>query len=222
MKPDTLEVIYEDNHVIAVNKPAGIAVQSAQKGEEDLLSVVRTYLKEKYAKQGNVFVGLVHRIDRPVSGVVVFAKTSKGASRLSEQIRTGIFKKTYEAVVRGIIEVKEQTLEHRLLKVPYRQGYRAIVDEQHGDACRLHHNVLEVDSLHNQTKIRINLETGRFHQIRAQLSAIGYPIVGDTLYGDTERLPSDAILLRAVEVVFNQPVTGEEICLPVSTIFFNH
>lgn len=213
------DIIYEDNHIIVVNKPAGIAVQAAQPNERDLLQEVKDFIKKRDAKPGNVFVGLVHRIDRPVSGIVLFAKTSKGASRLSEQIRAGTIDKTYEAVVHGVIQDNEGTLEHRLDKVQRRAGgYKAVVTQYGGSIARLRYTVTE--RAKDVTKVRIDLETGRFHQIRIQMATSGHTIVGDTLYGAKERLPDNAIMLRAVSVAFNHPTTNERIELAVPGFSF--
>lgn len=196
-----MEILYEDNHVLALNKPAGIAVQAAKPGEEDLLSWLKQFLKVRDNKPGSVFVGLVHRIDRPVSGVVLFAKTSKGASRLSQQIRDGVIEKIYQAVVHGVPAPKIQRLTHRLEKTKHGKGYKALVVATGGDVCTLSFDTLAAQDA--QSLLRIHLETGRFHQIRAQLAAVGHPIVGDTLYGSSKQLPHHEILLRAVSLSFN-------------------
>lgn len=208
-----LEVIYEDNHIIAVNKSAGIAVQAAEKGECDLLEYVRSFIKKRDHKPGNVFIGLVHRIDRPVSGIVLFAKTSKGASRLSEQMRTHRIEKVYEAMVHGALSEKQATLVHYLQKVKQNKGYKAIVMQKGGDESRLHYKVVEEKD--GRSRLVVDLETGRFHQIRAQLAATGHPIVGDSLYGSNEKLEDNAIMLRAVKCAFDHVTTGERIELEI-------
>ena len=203
---DSMEVLYEDNHVIVVNKPAGVAVQAAQKGEQDLLTLVKQFIKERVKKPGNVFLGLVHRIDRPVSGVILCAKTSKGASRLSAQMREGLIEKTYQAVVHGALQPKKARLEHFLSKVKHGTGYKAVISPE-GNQSVLEYEVIKSNKKYSL--LSIHLETGRFHQIRAQLVAIGHPIVGDTLYGSSEHLKNDEIRLRAVKVSFNDVITGK-------------
>ncbi len=215
---NNMEVIYEDNHVIVVNKPAGIAVQAAKEGEEDLFVAVKKFIKERDNKPGNVFLGMVHRIDRPVSGLVMFAKTSKGASRLSEQMREGKIDKKYEAVVHGEIKNKKGRLENYLTKVKHNNGYKAIVtNDRNGDRSTLEYSVLETKD--NYSRLGIDLETGRFHQIRVQLSYMGHPIVGDSLYGSKEKLTDNAIKLRAVKLEFNDVIEGDRISLKVPGFF---
>lgn len=213
-----MEIVYEDNHVIVVNKPSGIAVQAAKEGEEDLFFAVKKFIKERDNKPGNVFLGMVHRIDRPVSGLVMFAKTSKGASRLSGQMREGKINKQYEAVVHGKIENKKGRLENYLMKVKHNNGYKAIVtNDRNGDKSTLEYSVVETKG--DYSRLMIDLETGRFHQIRAQLSHIGHPIVGDSLYGSKEKLPDNAIKLRAVKLSFNNVVSGDKVSLLVPGFF---
>jgi 23S rRNA pseudouridine1911/1915/1917 synthase len=211
-----MNIIYEDNHILVVNKPAGIAVQAAKKGEIDLLEEAKAFIKKRDNKPGNVFIGLVHRIDRPVSGLVMLAKTSKGASRLSEQMRNGNIEKTYQAVVHGTPSAEKEKLEHILAKVKHNNGYKAIVSRT-GDESILYYEVLKSEGQHSI--LDIELETGRFHQIRAQLAAIGHPIVGDTLYGSRDRLDRDEIKLRAVRLAFNDIISGERRELEVPGFF---
>lgn len=211
-----LNVIYEDNHLIAVVKPAGLLTQGDKTGDESLLEQVREYLKNKYKKPGNVFVGLVHRLDRNVSGIVLFAKTSKGASRLSEQIRNHEVDKIYTATVEGIVSPTKGKLEHYLDKdeglnkvqisdKPI-QGYKKVV---------LEFEVLSQFTIHNTpvTSLKIHLETGRSHQIRAQLAHIGHPILGDIKYGSNKKLPDNRIDLTASELTFKTATGDKEIKL---------
>lgn len=208
-----LKVLYEDNHIIAVYKPAGILVQPARfggdkPGELSLMGEVKEYLREKYKKPGNVFLGLVHRIDRPVSGIVLFAKTSKGASRLSEQFRNNEIDKTYYAVVEGKLEQKNGKLIHYLKKDEEKRI--ASVSEtalEDYDKSELEYEV--VKSNKEYSLIKINLITGRFHQIRAQFSHIGHPIAGDSKYGSIEKMEDGSIALCAVEVEFKTATTNE-------------
>lgn len=210
---EKIDIVYEDNHIIAVNKPAGIAVQAAEKGERDLLERVKKYIKERDNKPGNVFLGLVHRIDRPVSGIVIFAKTSKGASRLSEQMRDGKIYKEYEAVVHGRMPEHKGRLVNYLSKLKQNKGYKAVVVKSGGDKAVLEYEVKTDDDKYST--LSIVLDTGRFHQIRAQLAETGHAIVGDTLYGSNEKLEHNAIMLRAVKCAFNHVITGERIKLEI-------
>lgn len=208
-----LDIVYEDNHVIAINKVAGIAVQAAEKGEVDLFEALKSFIKERDKKPGNVYLGMIHRIDRPVSGIVLFAKTSKAASRLSEQMRDGEIEKVYEAIVHGIVREKKAKLTNFLSKLQQNRGFKAIVVQRGGDKAILDYKVIaeKLDS----AKLKVTLETGRFHQIRAQLANIGHPIVGDSLYGSKEKLPDNAIKLRAVRCAFNHVTTGERVELEI-------
>lgn len=208
-----MNIIYEDNHVIAINKPAGIAVQAAEKGELDLFEDLKQFIKVRDKKPGNVFLGIVHRIDRPVSGIVLFAKTSKAASRLSEQMRDGKIKKTYEAIVHGIVREKKAQLVDHISKLQQNRGFKAIIVKKGGDKAILDYKVIK-EKLEG-TKLAINLQTGKFHQIRAQLANIGHPIIGDSLYGSKDKFPDNAIMLRAVKCAFDQVTTGERIQLEI-------
>lgn len=199
-----LHVLYEDNHLIAVMKPAGLLVQGDMNERECLLEDVRAYLKETYHKPGNVFVGLVHRLDRNVSGVVLFAKTSKGASRLSEQFREHTIRKTYHALVEGKLKQKEGVLEAKLEKD---EDVRKASVSDEGRVSKLSYRV--VKEIGKNSLVEIDLGTGRFHQIRAQFSSIRHPIVGDRKYGASTKLPQGAIALAATKLEF-QKATGEE------------
>ncbi len=177
-----LRVLYEDNHLIAVYKPAGVLVQGDETGDPTLMDEVKYYLKTKYNKLGKVFLGLVHRLDRPVSGVIVFAKTSKGASRLSEQIRKHEVEKIYHALVMGKPKQEKATLVHYLRKND-KTNKVDIFDKPTKDALEAELSYETVQSNGKQSIVKIRLKTGRPHQIRAQMSAIGCPIVGDVKYG---------------------------------------
>jgi 23S rRNA pseudouridine1911/1915/1917 synthase len=205
--PMKLQVLYEDNHCIVVVKPAGLLTQP--KGTDpNLLDNVREHLKEKYKKAGNVFVGLVHRLDRHVGGVMVFAKTSKGASRLSEQFRDHTAQKTYHAIVIGTLTKQSDTLVHYILKdVPAR---KADIFDEPGEGrqkSELHYEVIK--SVGANSLLKIELKTGRFHQIRAQLSMIGHPVLGDTKYGAPAPLEGGNIALQASILEFETPTGGE-------------
>lgn len=203
------KVIYEDNHLIVVYKPAGVLVQGDASGHANLVDIVKKHLKEKYQKPGNVFLGLVHRLDRPVSGLVLFAKTSKGAARVSEQLRNHEITKIYHALVEGRVEKRSGTLRHYIYKDEKQKKGIIQKKEGRGDLALLHYEVIK-SSIEN-TLLKIQLETGRFHQIRAQLAAIGHPIVGDVKYGAKKSLPDQSIALYASEMTFRKATTDEEI-----------
>lgn len=185
---EKLNVIYEDNHVIVVIKPAGVPSQQDKTGDIDMLTYVREYIREKYNKPGNVYVGLVHRLDRMTSGLMVFAKTSKGASRLSNSIREGDFKKEYLAAVHGNLE-QDGTLENYLFK-DERTNTSSVVNESKRNAkhAKLEYSVLGYTRYKGKeyTYIKVKLYTGRHHQIRVQFSHIGHPLYGDVKYGGTK------------------------------------
>lgn len=203
-----MNVIYEDNHIIAVEKPVNVPSQADNTGDKDMLTMVKEYLKEKYNKQGNVYVGLVHRLDRPVGGIMIFAKTSKAASRLSESIRTKDFKKTYLAVVNG--HLQNGILEDYLYKDKALNTTKVVNKEKHGAKyAKLSYEVLEEkDGL---SLVKINLETGRHHQIRVQFARKGNSLYGDQKYGNG---PKNAqVALWAYKVEFKHPVRDEKITL---------
>lgn len=202
----SLQVLYEDNHLIAVFKPAGLLVQGDITGEPTLMDEIKEYLKEKYKKPGNVFLGLVHRLDRPVSGIVLFAKTSKGASRISEQIREREMHKTYHAIAEGEIKPSRGTLKHFLIKDEEKRIARISTDGI-GDYAELDYETVKTNG--TRTLLKINLKTGRFHQIRAQLSAVGHPVVGDVKYGASKSFPDKSIALCATELTFETATTSE-------------
>ncbi len=207
-----LQVLYEDNHIIAVHKPAGILVQEDKTGDPSLLDQVKYYLKHKHHKPGKVFLGLVHRLDRPVAGVIVFGKTSKGAARLSEQFREHTVRKIYHALVIGTPKKSHDVLTHHLRKDPDTNKVyvheSAKPDTQHAE---LEYTL--VSSNGKYSIVQVELKTGRGHQIRAQLAHIGCPIVGDVKYGAPEPMPDKSIALMATSLTFvpatnsTEPVT---------------
>jgi 23S rRNA pseudouridine1911/1915/1917 synthase len=203
-----IKVLYEDNHLIAVEKPAGILVQGDESDDPNLMDQVKEYIKEKYQKPGNVFLGLIHRLDRNVSGIVLFAKTSKGASRLSEQFRVHSVEKIYHAWLEGAPEQKSAVLKNYLVK-DERNNKTKVYDIEVKDSlfAELSYELIESRDAHSLLKIK--LKTGRPHQIRAQLAYIGHPVVGDVKYGAKKVLPDEELLLRATELSFNL-ATGEE------------
>lgn len=177
-----LEILYEDNHIIVALKPYNIPSQSDKTNDVDMLSLVKEYIKEKYQKPGDVYVGLVHRLDRPVGGVMVFAKTSKAASRLSESIRNKSFSKTYLAVVNGRFDDTNGVLEDYLWKDEALNMSKVVSkDKKNAKLARLTYKVLVTEK--DLSLVKINLETGRHHQIRVQFSNAGHSLYGDQKYG---------------------------------------
>lgn len=206
-----MEVIYEDNHLIAVNKNGHELVQGDKTGDASLADLLKTWLKEKYAKSGNVFVGVTHRLDRPVTGVVVFAKTSKALARMNELFRTGEIKKTYWAIVRNRPPAIEQELTHWLVRNEKQNKSYVCAPSQKPDARKavLHYRLL-AQSEHYYL-LEIDLKTGRHHQIRCQLAAIGCPIRGDLKYGAGRSNPDGGISLHARRVSFVHPVSKQPV-----------
>jgi 23S rRNA pseudouridine1911/1915/1917 synthase len=200
------DVLYEDNHCLALDKPSGILTMGDRMGEPTLVDFVRDYLREKYAKPGNVFVGVVHRLDRPVSGVVLFARTSKGASRLSEQFRLHKIGKTYLALVEGIVSDKQGELCDYLRKDHEHNVVSRVHDERSGQKAVLTYKRLE--RFGRFTLLEVRPKTGRSHQIRVQLSARGWPIVGDRKYGSKTTVEG-YIALHASSLTFAHPTTKE-------------
>jgi 23S rRNA pseudouridine1911/1915/1917 synthase len=198
-------ILYEDNHLLVVNKPAGILTQSDRSGDDSLLEICRGYIRERYRKPGNVFLGMVHRLDRPVGGVIVFARTSKAASRLSEQLRHNEMEKIYRAVVENCLE-GEAELTHNLL----RRGSLTVpvsLSESGSQQATLRYSALESTS--RKSLVEITLITGRKHQIRSQMSAIGHPVLGDRKYGSSTPIGPDRIALRCRSISFRHPTRDE-------------
>lgn len=196
----SLELIYIDNHLIVVNKPAGLLIQGDKTGDPTLFNSVQRYLKEAFNKPGNVYLGLIHRIDRPVSGTVVFARTSKAASRLSEQFRKKTTKKIYRALVKG------KTPTDAVLKDQIeRKGSSSFIAAKDGGkpAIMAFKRLLFKKGL---SLLEIELETGRHHQIRVQLANQGFPILGDFRYGSKEKFPQKSIALHAYSIKIEHPV----------------
>lgn len=207
-----MDVIYEDNHIIIVNKAPGEIVQGDKTGDVPLSETLKEWLKEKYSKPGNVFVGVVHRLDRPVGGLVVFAKTSKALTRLNEMFRNGQVHKTYWAITEGLPEQPEGLLTNHLESVE-RNNKTYIVPNPtaHSKEARLRYRVLARGERYNL--LEIELLTGRKHQIRAQLAGIGCPIKGDLKYGAKRSNPDGGISLLARNINFVHPVSKELIDL---------
>ena len=209
-----LNVIYEDNHIIVVEKMVNVPSQADKTGDLDMLTIIKQYLKEKYNKPGNVYLGLVHRLDRPVGGVMVFAKTSKAAARLSEQVRVKEFKKKYLVVVNGKMENKKGVLEDYLLKNEKANMSKVVSKEtKNAKYAALDYEVLKYNEEIDLSVLKINLHTGRHHQIRVQLSSRNHSIYGDQKYGG--RGHGKQIALWAYELTIIHPVTKEEMTFKV-------
>lgn len=198
-----LDVIYEDNHLLVVNKPANVPMQEDSSKDLDLLSLAKNYLKEKYNKPGNVYLGLVHRLDRPVSGVCVFAKTSKAASRLSKQVSEHTLKKEYLAVVYDNNLKDEDTFKDKLLKDTKRNLVKV---DPNGKDSSLDYVVLNRKD--NLALVKVNLHTGRSHQIRVQFSSRNHPLWGDQKYNKQAKI-GEQIALHAYRLTFKHPTTNE-------------
>ena len=197
-----INVLYEDNHLLVVEKKVGVLSQSDGSDTPDMLTLLKEYIKDKYNKPGNVYLGLVHRLDKEVGGVMVFAKTSKAARRLSEQIRNREFKKTYLAICKGIIDSDGKFYDY--LK---RDEYRSYVtNSKEGKEARLSYEVLSYKN--NNTLVKVNLQTGRHHQIRVQFSYHKHPLLGDRKYGVKGKYP---LALFAYKLEFTHPTTKEKL-----------
>ena len=207
---ENLQVLYEDNHCIAVFKPAGILSQGDASGDTSIFKEVKKYLKEKYKKPGNVFLGLLHRLDRPVSGIMLFAKTSKGAKRLSEQFRNHMIEKKYQALVCGVLSQNKGVLVNRLGKDKKLKKAKEYAD---GKEARLYYEVLKTNGKYSL--LEISIDTGKFHQIRAQLSLAGLPILGDIKYRGEKWENETSIALCATELHFQAVTEDKEIHLNI-------
>lgn len=201
-----INIIYEDNHLLVVEKPINIPVCEDESKDLDLLSILKNYIKINYNKPGNVYLGLVHRLDRPVGGVMVFAKTSKAASRLSSQVSNHTLKKTYIVVIEGKIK-KEDTLVDYLYK-DSKKNISYVVSKDKGKESILNYKVLSYKD--NFSLVEINLKTGRSHQIRVQFSSRGYPLVGDAKYNKNHD-GKTSVALFAKKLNFTHPVTKEKL-----------
>lgn len=211
-----MEIVYEDNHLIIVNKACGEIVQGDRTGDEPLVETLKQWIKEKYQKPGNVFCGVIHRIDRPTSGLVVFSRTSKGLSRMNELFRKGEVHKTYWAIVQNCPPKQTDTLTHWL--VAHEKGNRTEVFDapQEGaqKAVLKYRVIAEGERYH---LLEVELLTGRKHQIRAQLSHIGCPIKGDLKYGARRSNPGGGISLQSHRICFQHPVSKLEIDITAPT-----
>ena len=213
-----LKVLYEDNHIIVVRKDPNIPSQADKTEDLDMLTIIKNYITEKYNKPGNVYLGLIHRLDRPVGGLMVFAKTSKAASRLSNQVREKIFKKKYLAVVDGKFNQANGSLEDYLYKDERNNMSKVVKPEKkNAKLAKLDYEVLVYNEVKDLSLVKVNLHTGRHHQIRVQLAHSGHSIFGDQKYG--KRGKGKQIALWAYELTIQHPVSKEEMtfkCLPES------
>ena len=211
-----MEIIYEDNHLIAVNKNCHEIVQGDKTGDVPLSEMLKTWLKEKYAKQGNVFVGVSHRLDRPVTGVVLFAKTSKALVRINELFRLGKIEKTYWAITKNCPDEPEGELTHWLIRYGKHNKSAAFdVEKPNSKRAVLHYRLIAKSERY--CLLEIDLKTGRHHQIRCQLAKIGCPVKGDLKYGSERSNPDGGISLHARSISFIHPVSQQpvEIIAPV-------
>ena len=210
------QILYEDNHILIINKNVGQLVQGDKTGDKSLLDLIKSFIKERDQKPGNVFLGLVHRIDRPTSGLVIYAKTSKALSRLTQMVKNREIKKIYWAIVPKEIIPQSQTLTHYLKK--NEKNNKAIVYNKETDGAKkaiLNYQIIK--TLDNYMLLEIDLQTGRHHQIRAQLSKIGVPIKGDLKYGAPRSNPDGGISLHARCLEFIHPVSKEQINITAPT-----
>ncbi|MEI3606756.1 RluA family pseudouridine synthase [Pseudogracilibacillus sp. SE30717A] len=205
-----IPILYEDNHLLIVEKPVNVPVQEDRSKDPDLLSILKKDIKKRYQKPGNVYLSLVHRLDRPVGGAIIFAKTSKAASRMANMLRKRELARTYLAVVRGKVTNEKDTLIH-YLKKDRRKNEVAVVNSSSPDAKKaiLHYKTLERKNKY--TLMQIMLETGRSHQIRVQLKELGHPLYGDQLYGSHVNKTGQQIALWAHQLSFVHPVKKEKI-----------
>ncbi len=205
-----LKILYEDNHIIVVVKEPGIPSQADKTKDPDMLTIIKKYLKEKYNKPGNVYLGLVHRLDRSVGGVMVFARTSKAASRLSEQVREKQVRKNYIAVVKGKFEKQKGIMQDYLVKDSKKnKSFVTNKDDKNAKFSELEYEVIKYDERTNMSLVKIDLKTGRHHQIRVQFSSRGHSLCGDTKYGTRSR--SRQLALWAYKLRFYHPTTKEKL-----------
>ncbi len=210
MDANKLQIVYEDNHLLAVAKPAGLLVQGDRSGDRTLLDIAKVYLKKKHGKPGNVYLGLVHRLDRPVSGVVVLARTSKAAGRLSQQFRESTVTKIYLAVVAGIPDERSGELVAHLAEKGDAQGKTRASRQPFTGSREARLSYTVVEQAPDRSLVQVQPITGRRHQIRAQFAMLGHPILGDVKYGSRERLPGRRIALHASRLIVKHPVGQRE------------
>lgn len=206
---EELTVLYEDNQIVVVIKPQNVPTQADSSGDEDMLSKVKAYVKEKYNKEGDAFIGLVHRLDRPTGGIMVFARNSKSAKRLSEQFATHDVEKTYFAITNGVLKIKNQKLVNYLKKDEKENLVKVVPMSENGaKKAELVYNFLEDNG--KESLVEVKILTGRSHQIRVQLANIGHSLVGDVKYGKQKGTTSK-LGLWAGKLAFNHPTTKERL-----------
>lgn len=219
-----MQVLYEDNHIIIVYKQSGEIVQGDKTGDKPLSETIKEWIKQKYAKPGNVFLGVVHRLDRPVSGIVVFAKTSKALSRLNNMFRNGEVRKTYWAMVQTAPNMPEATLTNWLVRNE-KQNKSYVYNNEMPNAKQAILKYKTIGQTEHYTLLEVNLLTGRHHQIRCQLAAMGCPIKGDLKYGARRSNPDGSISLLSHKVEFIHPVSKQKIVvvspLPIEKVWDN-
>jgi pseudouridine synthase, rluA family len=219
-----MQVLYEDNHIIIVYKQSGEIVQGDKTGDKPLSETIKEWIKEKYAKPGNVFLGVVHRLDRPVSGIVVFAKTSKALSRLNNMFRNGEVRKTYWAMVQTAPNMPEATLTNWLVRNE-KQNKSYVYNNEMPNAKQAILKYKTIGQTEHYTLLEVNLLTGRHHQIRCQLAAMGCPIKGDLKYGARRSNPDGSISLLSHKVEFIHPISKQKIVvvspLPTEKVWDN-
>mgnify|MGYP002530017692 FL=1 len=203
-----IKIIFEDNHLLVVEKPVNILSQGDDTNDKDMVNLLKQYVKEKYNKPGNVYIGLVHRLDRPVGGIMVFAKTSKAASRLSDQVRTKTFKKTYRAVIHGDMNKKEDTLKDYLYKNK-KTNMVSVVNRDHKEAKNAELSYKTLDRKDGFSLVEIDLKTGRPHQIRVQFASRKHPLFGDQRYGQNLNKVGQQIALWSYKIEIDHPTTKE-------------
>ncbi len=211
-----IKVLYEDNHLLVVEKPVNILSQGDDTNDKDMVNLLKQYVKEKYNKPGNVYIGLVHRLDRPVGGAMVFAKTSKAASRLSEQVRNKTFKKTYRAVIHGTMDKKESILKDYLYKNK-KTNMVSVVNKNHKEAKNAELSYETLDKKNGFSLVEIDLKTGRPHQIRVQFASRKHPLFGDQRYGQDVNKVGQQISLWSYKIEIDHPTTKEKmefVCEP--------
>ena len=209
---NNLEVLFEDNHLLIVNKKSGDIVQGDKTGDKPLSEVVKEYIKEKHNKPGDVFLGVVHRLDRPTSGIIIFARTSKALERLNKMLRDRVISKTYWAIIKNNPKKVKDTLIHFLKKNPKNNKSTVFTKKTEGSKKAILHFTIK-KKLDNYSLLEIDLETGRHHQIRAQLSFIGSPIKGDLKYGASRSNKDGSIHLHARTINFTHPVSKKTITI---------
>lgn len=209
---NTSEILYEDNHLIAINKPAGYLVQGDETGDETLVEIVKRYVKQEYRKPGNVFLGPNHRLDRPVSGVLLFSKTSKALSRTNKMFQDRKVQKKYYAIVEGVPDPMQGTLTHYIAK--NRKKNISFITKKGSFQSKKSVLAYKVEKIiNNKCLLEIEPITGRSHQIRVQLASLKTPILGDLKYGATAKMPDRSIALHCKSIVFTHPVKKEEVVI---------